>query len=30
MHKYYDLMFKDVREQLNVKPGDPVKPEHLE
>ncbi|MGO2200985.1 DUF5064 family protein [Pseudomonas helleri] len=30
MHKYYDLMFKDVREQLDVKPGDPVKPEHLE
>lgn len=30
MHKYYDLMFKDVREQLNVQPGDPVKPEHLE
>ncbi|MFW0757342.1 DUF5064 family protein [Pseudomonas sp. H11T01] len=30
MHKEYDLMFEDIREQLNVKPGDPVKPEHLE
>ena len=30
MHKYYDLMFEDVREKLDVKPGDPVKPEHLE
>ncbi|WP_025126826.1 DUF5064 family protein [Pseudomonas sp. PH1b] len=29
MHKYYDEMFEDVRKQLNVKPGDPVKPEHL-
>ncbi|NMX94338.1 MULTISPECIES: DUF5064 family protein [unclassified Pseudomonas] len=30
MHKYYDAMFKDVRDQLDVKPGDPIKPEHLE
>ncbi|MBB1611457.1 MULTISPECIES: DUF5064 family protein [Pseudomonas] len=29
MHKYYDEMFEDVRKQLDVKPGDPVKPEHL-
>lgn len=29
MHKQYDLMFEDVRHQLNVKSGDPVKPEHL-
>ncbi|MBK5536656.1 DUF5064 family protein [Pseudomonas sp. TH05] len=29
MHKYYDEMFEDVRKQLEVKPGDPVKPEHL-
>jgi hypothetical protein len=30
MHKYYDHMFEDVRVQLNMKSGDPVKPEHLE
>ncbi len=30
MHKYYDEMFEDVRKQLNIKSGDPVKPEHLE
>jgi len=30
MHKEYDQMFEDVRKQLGVKPGDPVKPEHLE
>ncbi|AZE50638.1 Acetyl-CoA carboxylase alpha subunit [Pseudomonas chlororaphis] len=30
MHKYYDEMFEDVRQQLDVKSGDPVKPEHLE
>ena len=30
MHKTYDEMFEDVRAQLNVKSGDPVKPEHLE
>lgn len=28
-HKFYDLMFEDVRSKLNVKSGDPVKPEHL-
>jgi hypothetical protein len=30
IHKPYDLMFEDVRVQLNMKSGDPVKPEHLE
>ncbi|NBA94638.1 DUF5064 family protein [Pseudomonas sp. R5(2019)] len=30
VHKYYDAMFEDVRVQLDVKSGDPVKPEHLE
>ncbi len=30
IHKYYDEMFEDVRAQLDVKSGDPVKPEHLE
>lgn len=30
MHTYYDKMFEDVREQLNMKSGDPVKPEHFE
>ena len=29
-HKHYDAMFEDVRVQLNMKSGDPVKPEHLE
>ncbi|MBT2339225.1 MULTISPECIES: DUF5064 family protein [Pseudomonas] len=29
MHEYYDKMFEDVRTQLDVKPGDPMKPEHL-
>lgn len=29
MHKQYDDMFEDVRKQLNVKSGDPVKAEHL-
>ena len=29
-HKHYDLMFEDVRHQLDMKSGDPVKPEHLE
>ncbi|WP_156359037.1 DUF5064 family protein, partial [Pseudomonas sp. NBRC 111138] len=29
-HKHYDLMFEDVRQQLDMKSGDPVKPEHLE
>ncbi|MFJ2538048.1 DUF5064 family protein [Pseudomonas sp. NPDC087614] len=30
VHKHYDAMFEDVRAQLNMKSGDPVKPEHLE
>ncbi|WP_223458028.1 MULTISPECIES: DUF5064 family protein [unclassified Pseudomonas] len=30
VHKHYDKMFEDVRVQLNMKSGDPVKPEHLE
>lgn len=30
MHKNYDDMFEDVRAQLDMKSGDPVKPEHLE
>ncbi|AZD62535.1 DUF5064 family protein [Pseudomonas chlororaphis] len=30
VHKHYDAMFEDVRVQLNVKSGDPIKPEHLE
>jgi len=30
MHKQYDQMFEDVRHQLDVKSGDPIKPEHLE
>jgi hypothetical protein len=29
-HKIYDLMFEDIRVQLDVKSGDPIKPEHLE
>ncbi|SDP45132.1 protein of unknown function [Pseudomonas arsenicoxydans] len=29
-HKHYDLMFEDVRVQLNMKSGDPVNPEHLD
>lgn len=29
-HAYYDKMFEDVRKQLNMQSGDPVKPEHLE
>jgi hypothetical protein len=29
-HVYYDKMFEDVRKQLNMQSGDPVKPEHLE
>ncbi|MGX1125368.1 DUF5064 family protein [Pseudomonas sp. HLS-6 TE3448] len=29
MHSYYDQVFEDVRRQLDVKPGDPIKPEHL-
>jgi hypothetical protein len=30
VHKEYDLMFEDIRARLDVKSGDPVKPEHLE
>jgi hypothetical protein len=30
MHKQYDEMFEDVRQKLDVKSGEPVKPEHLE
>ena len=30
MHKEYDAMFEDVRAQLDVKSGDPIKPEHLD
>ncbi|QXI29749.1 DUF5064 family protein [Pseudomonas vanderleydeniana] len=30
LHKYYDEMFEDVRAQLHVKSGDPMKPEHLQ
>ncbi|VVN72510.1 hypothetical protein PS685_05118 [Pseudomonas fluorescens] len=29
-HKFYDKIFEDMREKLNMKSGDPVKPEHLE
>ncbi|WP_422417311.1 DUF5064 family protein [Pseudomonas sp. GZD-222] len=29
-HKIYDEMFEDVRVQLNMKSGDPIKPEHFE
>ena len=30
VHKHYDMMFEDIREQLNMKSGDPVNPEHFE
>ncbi|UVM53099.1 MULTISPECIES: DUF5064 family protein [unclassified Pseudomonas] len=30
IHKHYDLMFEDVRVQMNRKSGDPVNPEHFE
>jgi Domain of unknown function (DUF5064) len=30
MHGQYDAMFEDIRDQLDVKSGDPVKPEHLQ
>ncbi|MFK3796499.1 DUF5064 family protein [Pseudomonas sp. NPDC088444] len=30
MHGQYDAMFEDIRDQLDMKSGDPVKPEHLE
>ncbi|MDD0975029.1 DUF5064 family protein [Pseudomonas fontis] len=29
-HKLYDAMFEDIRRLLDVKSGDPIKPEHLE
>jgi hypothetical protein len=29
LHTDYDLMFEDIREKLDRKSGDPVKPEHL-
>ena len=29
-HKLYDYMFEDIRQKLDVKSGDPIKPEHLE
>ncbi|AGZ36816.1 DUF5064 domain-containing protein [Pseudomonas sp. SWI6] len=29
-HKIYDAMFEDIRIKLDVKSGDPIKPEHLE
>lgn len=29
-HNQYDAMFEDIRQQLHAKPGDPVKPEHLQ
>lgn len=28
-HKIYDFMFEDIRAKLDVKSGDPIKPEHL-
>ncbi|HEK1770709.1 DUF5064 family protein [Pseudomonas parafulva] len=28
-HKLYDYMFEDIRQKLDVKSGDPIKPEHL-
>lgn len=30
MHGEYDAMFEDIRHQLHMKSGDPVKPEHLQ
>lgn len=30
VHKHYDAMFEDVRQQLNMKSGDPVNPEQFE
>ncbi|WP_419708800.1 DUF5064 family protein [Pseudomonas sp. NFX224] len=30
VHKHYDLMFEDIRKQLNMKSGDPVNLEHFE
>ncbi|MBK5009973.1 DUF5064 family protein [Pseudomonas sp. S60] len=28
-HRIYDWMFEDIRAKLDVKSGDPIKPEHL-
>ncbi|KQQ50689.1 acetyl-CoA carboxylase [Pseudomonas sp. Leaf127] len=28
-HKDYDRMFEDIREQLDARSGEPIKPEHL-
>lgn len=30
VHKHYDLMFEDIRKQLDMKSGDPVNIEHFE
>lgn len=30
MHGEYDRMFEDIRHKLDMKPGDPVAPEHLQ
>lgn len=30
LHTEYDLMFEDIRDKLNMKSGDAVKPEHLQ
>lgn len=30
MHGQYDLIFEDIRDKLDMKSGDAVKPEHLE
>lgn len=30
MHGDYDAMFEDIRHQLHMRSGDPVKPEHLQ
>ncbi|MBJ9976125.1 DUF5064 family protein [Pseudomonas sp. S75] len=29
-HRLYDHMFEDIRQTLDVKSGDPIKPEHLQ
>ncbi|WP_123596139.1 DUF5064 family protein, partial [Pseudomonas fluorescens] len=30
VHKHYDMMFEDIRKQLDMKSGDPVNLEHFE
>ncbi|WP_141249739.1 DUF5064 family protein, partial [Pseudomonas sp. ACN5] len=30
VHKHYDLMFEDIRKQLNMKSGDPIDLESFE